>query len=183
MLPVDVMLPQPTRVALVWKERFLGISRTTQANGWGLLLSDQRLIGPENLLTPPVAAVGGVASLLFDGNTITVSLDESDVVGGLAQRELPNARASGWPRDHIRAMTSPEDCLVVFGGIDSTRSLPATRLKIEVGQITIDPSFTLPNDAHGASVIATRDGNLVGIVAIESGRTRLLDVPSLVDQK
>ena len=71
-------------------------------------------------------------------------------------------------------MTTPEDCLIVFGNIDDTRSLPATRINAKDGQLSIDPTFTLPKNAHGASVVATRDGKLVAIIAIKAGQPNLL---------
>ena len=174
LLPDGLMLPQPVRVALVWKQRFLGISKSTHANGWGLLLADNRLIGPVDLLTPPAAAVGGVAALQFEGTHITATAEQADIVAGLALLQLQDPLPGGWPLDRIRHMTKPEDCLIVFGSIDDTRSLPATRLSAKDGQLLIDPTFTLPQDAHGASVVAIRDGKLVAIIAIEAGRPHLL---------
>ena len=174
LLPDGSMLPQPVRVALVWKQRFLGISQSSHANGWGLLLADNRLIGPADLLTPPAAAVDGVAALQFEGTHITATAEQADIVAGLAFRQLQDPLSGGWPLDRIRHMTKPEDCLIVFGSIDDTRSLPATRLSAKDGQLLIDPTFTLPQDAHGASVVAIRDGKLVAIIAIEAGRPHLL---------
>jgi hypothetical protein len=175
-LPRGAMLPQPVRVAINWQQRFLGISQTTQASGWGLLLEDNRLIGPADLLTPPSAAMGGVAELQFDGRKLTVRQKQATVLEGLAIRPLRDARAGGWPLERLRPMTTPEDCLIVFGGIDDTRSLPATRLVANDAGLSIDPSFTLPTDAHGASVVAIRDGKLVAMIAIEAGRPVLLSI-------
>ncbi len=174
LLPDGSMLPQPVRVALVWKQRFLGIPQSTQANGWGLLLADNRLIGPADLLTPPETAVGGVAALQFEGTHIATKAEQADIVEGLALRQLQDPLPGGWPLDRIRQMTTPEDCLIVFGNIDDTRSLPATRINAKDGQLSIDPTFTLPKNAHGASVVATRDGKLVAIIAIKAGQPNLL---------
>lgn len=180
LLPDGVMLPHPLRIALVWNQRFLGISRSTQANGWGLLLADHRLIGPADLLTPPAAAVGGVASLQFAGTNITVTAEQTDIVAGLAVRQLDDALPGGWPRDRIRSIKTAEDCLIVFGSADDTRSLPATRLQVNDERIAIDPSFTLPPEAHGASVVAARDGKLVAIIAFEAGQPRFIRVEPLL---
>ena len=179
LLPDGSMLPQPVRVALAWKQRFLGIPQSTHANGWGLLLADNRLIGPADLLTPPAAAVGGEAALEFEGTHIKVSTEQADIVAGLAVRQLQDPLPGGWPPDRIRHMATPENCLIVFGSIDDTRSLPATRLSAKDGQLTIDPSFTLPDDAHGASVVAIHDGKLVAMIAIEAGRPILLSLESV----
>lgn len=179
-LPDGVMLPQPVRVALVWNQRFLGLTRSTQASGWGLLLADGRLIGPADLLTPPTAAAGGTASLQFEGKSITVAAEEADAVEGLAIRRFDDALPGGWPLDRVRRMETAEDCLIVFGGLDNTRSLPASRLRVNDERLELDPAFTLPKDAHGASVVAARDGKLVAIIAIEAGQPRLLSVDPLL---
>jgi len=180
LLPEGVMLPRPVRLALDWKQRFLGISRSVQANGWGLLLADQRLIGPADLLAPPAAAVDGVASLQFEGTEIAVSAEPIEVVEGLATRRLEAPLPGGWPLDQIRPLEAAEDCLVVFGGGDETRSLPATRILVMDERLSIDPSYTLPADAHGASLVGARDGKLVGIIAIEAGQPRLIGVGPLL---
>jgi hypothetical protein len=176
LLPDGAMLPRPVRVSLVWKQRFLGIAQLTQADGWGLLLADGRLIGPANLLVPPEAAVGGAAALQFEGKNLTATAEQTAVAEGLAIRQLEDTPSDGWPLDRIRHMTAPEDCLIVANGIDNTRSLPAARFSDEDGRLAIDPSFTLPEGAHGASVVAVRDGALVGLIAIEAGRPQLLNV-------
>ncbi len=178
-LPRGAMLPQPERLALFWQQRFLGLTQDNQARGWGLLLADQRLIAPADLLLPPSAAVAGVAELQFGGKKVAVRGELVDVVDGLAVRRTDESHGGGWPLDRIRDMQAPEDCLVVFGGIGDTRSLPASRLRIEDGELTIDPAFTLPADAHGASVVAARDGKLVALIGREAGRSRLLKVASI----
>ncbi len=176
LLPHDTMLPQPVRVALIWQQRFLGLAQSTQATGWGLRLADQRLIAPANVMVPPTAAIGGVAELQFDGTKLATTAKRVGVVDGLAVLSLPDAGPGGWPVERIRKMTAPEDCLIVFGGLDATRSLPATRLTIKDGRLSIDDSFSLPIDAHGASVVAVRDGLLVGMIAMQVGRPALLNV-------
>ena len=63
-----------------------------------------------------------------------------------------------------------------LGGIDNTRSLPASRFHVKDERLSIDPAFSLPKDAHGACVVAVRDGKLIAIIAIEAGQARLINI-------
>jgi paraquat-inducible protein B len=180
------ILPQPVKATIHWQEKLLGVRRSKEKSGWLLPMTDGRLLGPQNLLSLPADAVEQKASLQFEGIAVTVkdpkSNSPSDQTENLTLLEItdPNIKLPGpWPTQYVRQMEQAEDCLIVTGSRDSILPLAAGRLQRHDGEWQIDPSFALNADAHGACIVAVRDGSLVGILVVENGLLRIA-FPELV---
>lgn len=175
------VLPQPVKATLQWQEKLLGIRRSKQRTGWLLPMAGRHLLGPRNLLSLPADAVEHQeASLQFEGLAIAIKASEAkppaEQTGKLALLEItdPNIELPGhWPIQHVRRMDQAEDCLIVTGSRDSILPLATGRLQQHEGEWQIDPSFTLSASAHGACIVAVRDGFLVGILVVEKGLLRI----------
>ncbi|MEO2045153.1 MAG: MlaD family protein [Pirellulales bacterium] len=174
------ILPQPVKATIHWQEKLLGVRRSKEKTGWLLPMTDGRLLGPQNLLSLPADAVEQKASLQFEGIAIPIkapaSNPPSDQAEELTLLEIadPNIRLPGpWPTQQLRRMEQAEDCLILTGSRDSILPLAANRLQRHDGDWRIDPSFALNADAHGACIVAVRDGSLVGILVVEKGLLRI----------
>jgi paraquat-inducible protein B len=174
------LLPQPIKATLQWQETLLGIGRDKQRIGWVLPMANGRLLGPRNLLLLPADAVGQKASLQFEGHTMEITdigtNNQSNQTGALILLAITDPKIylpGQWPSELVRRMEQPEDCLIVTGSRDSILPLPAHRLQQHQRECVIDSSFVLNPDTHGASVVAVRDGSLVGILLAEKGQLQI----------
>ena len=190
------VLPQPVRATLVWQESLLGFSRNKQRSGWLLPLAGRRLLGPHDLLTPPASAIDHRATLQFEGHAIALrkaaTSDPAGLSEDLALLEIADSKIklrAVWPLQKIRRLDRPEDCLIVTGSRDAIRPLPADRLvhtasqPQSTGDWTLVPSFALDPEAHGACIVAVRDGAVVGILVVENGQPRIAFPPESVVRK
>jgi paraquat-inducible protein B len=180
-LPEGSALPRPVRAALSWKERSLGFTRNRQREGWVLPLSDQRLLGPADLLIPPSSAIGGEAKLQLAGQQLSIAADKLDLHGKLATLELaePLTDVDVWPTSRLRDPEKIEEVLVVAETIESSFPLPKNRLSSAAGvrEWSVDPSFAIDPHLNGACVVSTKDGCVLGIVAVDKGQASVAFVP------
>lgn len=185
-LSPGVSLPQPLRVAVRWREKLLGFERDRQRQGWVIVLQDDRLLGPADLLLPIEGSVRNETTLEIGGQSLQLVADQGHRSGGLAVYSLPaefarTVRAERWPLDKIKPDASPQDCLATTGPQDMNFDLPASRLRRSDQGWLVDPSRSLNADAHGACVVLPNDGVLAGIMLWENGKARIVPVsPSLL---
>lgn len=67
LLPHGLVLPQPMRAALRWRERnYVGLARERQLDGWVLAIDGDRLIGPGDLLVPGKATTTHGSIALYE---------------------------------------------------------------------------------------------------------------------
>jgi hypothetical protein len=175
--PHLVPLPQPVRASLRWVEKRFGFSRQRQRAGWVLPLETGQLLGPMDLLTIPESAVGPAATLEVSGQQVPLTADATEVVGALARFRPPadwKPLETRWPSDRMRvAVQPPEDSLFTPGWHEASTVLAAAHLKPVEGTWAVDPSIPIPQDLHGAAVISTVDGRLVGLIVAEEGKARI----------
>ncbi len=177
-LPSGGTLPQPLRASLRWQTKVFGFRRDRQQSGWVLPLTDGRLFGPADLLSPVEDAVDGKTTFEAAGQSLVLTADNTSVIGPLAvvtsieSFAKPDAR---WPRERIKAADQPIDCLVITSGIEPL-SIAATRFTAsKIGWI-VDPAVSLTTDHHGACVVSRESGDVVGVVVIQD--TTAIVVPS-----
>jgi len=177
-------LPQPTRASLLWQERLLGITRNQQATGWVVAIEGGRLLGPASVVAPPAGALEGSSRIELLGQEFPLAKNNVRQASGLGLATVsvptPTPLADAWPMTKIRAVTEPEPCLLVAGDNSDVVPLTANRLIAAEGSWQIDPAVTLPANAHGAAVVAARDGGLIGIALVASGPPRVAFVTDVL---
>jgi hypothetical protein len=175
LLPEGLSLPRPLRASLQWRERKFGIRRTQTRQSWILPLADGRLLGPDDMLAPNLPEETGL-TLQVAGREIPVApapraSDEeaSDDSARLAVLDL-NVELDGahlWPIARVRRPAAPEDCLIVGSTDASVVPVAASRFTRENGRWRVDPSLPVSRTKHhGACVVATSDGSLVGLAIV-----------------
>lgn len=177
-LPSDLKLPQPTRVALRWREKRFGFERTRRRDGWALALEDGRWLGPANLFVPDLEALPGSGVLEIAGKEASlkgVSIPAGQVLANIPieNSSLPETR---WPNKQLSVLTEAEDCLASTGTTGLNIALPASRLTPVAGGWRIDSSVAIPPDAHGACVVSTKRGEVIGVIVVESGKASVAKI-------
>ena len=143
---------------------------------WALLLDNGELVAPSELLSASVNAIPESSRLEFEGGEHPFVRDSVQRQGRLAFFSVGTDAADPsklWPTGEIRAADQPENCLIVSGTQDSHLPLPAARISKVGPRWQVDPSFTINPEWQGASVIATDDGSLLGLLLFEKGQTNV----------
>jgi paraquat-inducible protein B len=177
-LPSGGMLPKPVRASLRWQTKVFGFRRDRQRSGWVLPLSDGRLFGPADLLSPVAEALDGKTTLEAAGQSLVVTADNTSVIGPLAVVTSTESFAepdTRWPRERIKRSDEPIDCLVITSGIEPL-SISAARFTASKVGWSVDPAVSLTADHHGACVVSRETGDVVGVVVIQD--TAAIVVPS-----
>ena len=177
LLPADAPLPEMRRVARRWVDPILGIGRDRKIQGWALLLEDGRLLTSQQLLALPENEKDEDVFLEFEGEEVRLDQETVEMVGEVATLRLPSSVTlvtNGWPFTRIRYPDKPEDCLVVTGVAGDELPLPAARISQRDGQWDVDPALPLAADWQGATVVAAKDGWLIGILAFDKGQARVV---------
>ena len=181
-LPNAMTLPHPTRAALAWREKRLGLTRTRQREGWVLALSDDRLLGPADLILPPEGAVDGKATLQLAGQQISVSAEKIELYGKLATLQLDQAleKVVSWPTDRLRTPTAIENVFILAESAESSFPIPANRLTATSGvdEWDVAPSFSISPQLHGSCVVSQTDGCVLGLIVIDRGVAHVAFAPA-----
>ncbi len=184
-LPGGAELPRALRGLLRWERRTLGIRRTRQREGWYLVLANQLVLAPADLLSVPEEAVEQQATLELAGFDLRLRPEQVERAGRLARIDV-SARTdtrlpADWPLEALRVADDVEDCLIVTAFRDGSVPLPASRLTERANAWEVDPAVPLDADVHGAPVVAMRDGALIGLVVVEpKGRYVALITSTLI---
>ncbi|HUG71048.1 MAG TPA: MlaD family protein [Pirellulaceae bacterium] len=180
-LPEALTLPQPARATLTWREKRLGLTRTRQREGWLLALSDNRLLGPADLLIPPDTALDGEATLQLLGQEIAISAERMELHGKLATLRLdePLKDAVAWPLDRTRKPQAIEEVFTFAESAESGFPIPANRLGATPGvdEWDVAASFSISPQLHGACVVSRTDGSVLGLIVVDRGVARIAFVP------
>jgi hypothetical protein len=169
-------LPQPLRASLRWTEKKFGFSRQRQREGWLLPLDKNRLLGPTDLLTVPTQAIEQSAILAVNGREMALGKDSSQSFGEVslwtATKDLA-LPTTAWPRERLRVPQQLEDGVLVPGWQEPSTVLAAAHLKAAEKSWLISAKVPIPADLHGAALISSMDGKLIGITIAEKGRARV----------
>ncbi|QEG35499.1 Paraquat-inducible protein B [Bythopirellula goksoeyrii] len=167
LLPENVPIPQPM-LGVSRGEKQLGLFGGRQRRGWILVLENEKLLGPADLLT---AEDEENRELEISGKTLDLNIPESTTSHRLATRRIAenlSGNDSVWPAARIRSITDganlPAELVVTCGTDNLTIPLSTDRMEIQKDQWKIDPAIPLDVDWHGASVLSAEDGYLIGIV-------------------
>lgn len=178
-LPNDAVLPVPQRAVVRWEERSFGFRRTRERAGWLLLLSDGRLLGPADVLLPTESALGPIL-LEIAGQELVLVADRVQRLGSLATIHPTDFKADGqiaWKTASIRRGASdPEDCLAVTDSQSPPIPIAASSLQAHASAWDIRIATGLSAAHHGAAVIATKDGRLIGQLLFDRGKALIATI-------
>lgn len=172
--------PLPVRVSLEWAERSFGFRRQRSRSGWALLLSDGRLVGLSNLLTPVDEALEGVTALACEGTSINLAPEIVKVTGDLAVvsgQKFPASASQRCQPGRLRRAAVPEDVIVVTPGLAGEFGIAASRFTTEDGRWLIAPEVPLTASHNGAPVVSRKTGHVLGFVSVSGSGNRVIPVP------
>lgn len=176
-MPNNGMRPAPQRGVVRWDEKSFGFRRQRERSGWLLLLANGHLFGPADVLLPCDNALNSI-TLEVAGEKITLDAEKAKRLGSLAtyRLDLPPAeekRLPQWPTKRLRAATEPEDCLIVADTQTEPLPIAASSLVAKESAWELRSPTGLSLAWHGASVIASKDGQLVGLLLFENGKAQV----------
>ncbi len=156
----------------------LAVLGAGRQRGWLLPLSDGRLLGPANVL----AGEDDEEYLLeVSGQEFSLPLEGLQSASALAVCRLPtelDADVENWPAAKVRTAEEPEEVIVTCGSDDMTMPVSTERMSVSVDPEepgwSVDPSVPLDDQWHGASVVAARDGQVIGILIRSGDRSRIV---------
>jgi paraquat-inducible protein B len=170
--PGNGRLPEPQRAVVRWTEKMFGFNRNYDRSGWVLLLDNQRLLGPADLLLPTERPVGDI---LLEVAGLQQKLDPKQIErsGDVATITL-TAAAEGvatWPQQRIRKPTEPEDMLIIIDPQLPPHPLAASNVKPQAAIWEIDATNKMNPTWNGATVVAVKDGQLIGTLIFQQSRS------------
>ena len=176
-MPNNGLRPAPQRGVARWDEKSFGFRRQRERSGWLLLLANGHLLGPADVLLPTESALSAI-TLEVAGEKITLDAERTQRLGSLAtyRLELPPAeekRLSPWPTKRLRQATEPEDCLIVADAQIEPLPIAASSLIAKESAWELRSPTGLSPAWHGAAVIASKDGQLVGLLLFENGKAQV----------
>ena len=182
-LPNDAPLPMPQRAVARWEERSFGFRRSRERAGWLLLLSDGQLLGPADVLLPTESALGPIL-LEIAGQELVLTAEHTQRLGSLAtlrstdlKSEISDFQLDGvtaWKRSSLRHdVREPEDCLAVTDSQSPPIPIAASSLQARDSVWDVRSSNGLGPAHHGAAVISTKDGHLIGQLLFDRGKASI----------
>ncbi len=175
-LPDDATLPAPQRAVARWEERSFGFRRERERAGWLLHLSDGRLLGPADVLLPTENSLGPIR-LEFAGQDLVLDAESTERLGSLAlfrPKKLSTESLAAWPMARVRrAVTDPEDCLAVTDSQSPPIPIAASSLQRRDQVWDIRSSTGLSPAHHGAIILSTKDGHLIGQLLFDRGKASI----------
>ncbi len=170
----DHQRPRPVRAVLSWQRELtwqdkllLQWTPERQRVGW-LLPVDEGFLGPTDMLTTPPDALPGSAGLVLPKTLKNLDLDAAPSTELL---QILPAEHGDRPWSSLRRAQTPEDTLIVATPDMTPRFVTADRYQPDTAERwTLDSRPELDPGWHGASVVATSDGALIGVLlATEEG--------------
>ncbi len=185
-LPNGAQLPMPQRAVARWEERSFGFRRSRERTGWLLLLSNGQLLGPADVLLPTENALGPI-TLEIAGQELVLTLEQTQRLGSLAmfrstdlKSEISNFKLDGvtaWKTASIRSdVSDPEDCLAVTDSQSPPIPIAASSLQARDSVWEVRSAIGLSPAHHGAAVISTKDGRLIGQLLFDRGKASIATI-------
>ena len=181
------LLEVPVHIATLrldarWQQKRLGFTRERSLSGYGLVVSTKsgpQMIVPRDLVTPVSEALAESYALRlydhaggevgkFDEGLQPVGEMTSNSVGAFSLPESPGL--SGTRADQLRVPSGTESVLVVPDP-KSTRviSLGEHQLLPGAGKWTVTTDESISDSWHGAPVVSTSDGKVIGVFIVQGG--------------
>ena len=174
-LPAGAVMPAPMRAVIGW-EQGRWIKSEQSRRGW-VLQTEGGLLGPADLLNPSDKVDPDSVVLEVAGRAVPLTSGPAWTDGRLALLDVRVTPVS-WPASSRRFPIEPEDCLAVADPAGAVLPLTDTRLTPEGQWWQIDSAISIDPAWHGASVLARRDGMLVGMILVEKDAARVAVLPN-----
>ncbi len=191
LLPAGVALPRLMRATLTWEEGRILRSKSTLA-GW-MHAAPEGLVAPWDLLNAPEDARGDRAVLAVAGRTFelenlsaadvrridgsALGVLSSDLFGEAWPGLLQSHRAAAGVNPEGRALTEPEDLILVRDVGRDPLGVDSSRLRMEGDRVTIDRRIAISADWHGALAMARNDGAVIGCVTVSEDEVAIRPLP------
>jgi len=166
------LLPRPVRARLRWAAGRWW-SGDDAREGWLIPIAGG-VLAPADLVNPPTAARQGSGVLEANGAARPLAELASTAAGtGVVRLPWAELGAPAEKMPALRAMTAPEDCLLIGDPASPPRPLATHAL---------DPDFLITDAGldrswHGAAAVARSDGAIVALVSVDTkGHARLLPI-------
>ncbi len=169
-LPEGVETPRPV-LGIRTQSSALGALGAGRERGWLLLLQDGRLLGPANVLTGAEDAEYQLELAGVEAELPLADLKQTDSLAcGRLDIEI-DAQVATWPEYELRAATKPEPLVITCGSAEKTVPVAAPRLTVEADGWLVEPSVPLDDSWHGAAVLSSHDGMVIGILLRTNDRS------------
>ena len=190
LLPPGSALPRLVRATLSWGEGRV-LRRRAERSGW-MLVTEDGLLGPANLLTAPAGGTRGEAIVAVAGASLSLAGLASeghvrDAGAGLRWLSVASL-VDGWeairPQGSNtstighRVLLEAEDLILVRDGGRAPMAIAKSRLSMQGDGMVVEPGVPLTSSWHGAAVMARSDGALAGMLLVEEGVARIVPIPS-----
>lgn len=181
---VDFPLPPTVVLRSTWKQKYLGFTRTYDDDASAVVVATdkgQRLFAPSGPTQVPddalddswhldVFAAGSDGPLAELGGKPKVNPLPCDLAEIRLQHNVPRNQTIA--ADRLRTPAEPEDCCLVrsvagdAGESSVIHSLSRVALSESGDCWQVDPEGADLDDWHGAAVVATSDGALIGLLVV-----------------
>ncbi len=173
-LPEGLVPPQPVEGEVSWRSGRLLRSRNVQ-RAW-LLPTAEGLLAPADFAHQvPVEDADDLTVQL--GDWIVATVPERRGEGAVRILAAPEPIESPWPRERMRRLGDPEDCMVYAGKALPAQSIASYRLLASPRGWEVSEDVRFSREWHGAPVIARRDGALVGLLIVREGGAHIAPLP------
>lgn len=163
--------PQPLLASLRWEYAgYFNWWQTGERQGWVLPVAEG-LLGPADLLTPVKEAQKDTTFLAIGEMELLLGEQAKEYAPGVVILPYSNDSYTPWPRTRQRAVSEPEDTLVVTSFTEAARFVTADHYQKEAEHWLVDLAFSA--DWHGACVVSASNGDLIGILLVEKEQTKV----------
>ena len=169
----------PIRATLRWDRKRLGFTRSSQRQGWLLLLDNDRLLGLARHLQPDENAIEETVIFEMSGLEFPYLPARLKANGALSTYDLDVSLPdqTKWSLDKIRRPDSKEDCLIVSDPQAAGAPLSAMHIEEEKeDRWLIAPSISYNTALDGACVVSREDGSLIGFLDLSRGQAEVVFV-------
>lgn len=162
--------PVPNLALGVWRKHGFVRARFGSKSSWILPLDDRRIVGLSDTLQPSEKG----NTLELNGKTVSLTPDRVQLHDELAISVTDTEFSSSWPLDKLRAAKDVEDLILVHG---DGQTIEVNTARLSAGDNAtwnVDSIVTLDDQWRGACAISVRNGDIVGLCAINDGVAKIV---------
>ncbi len=174
--------PNSYRAALKWQQTSFGFSINKQRLGWALVLDDQTILCPGELVLPPEGAIPGTVLLEVAGisqsnvtprETIPLSGGKSFVRIPLDTKPALSDSPFSSNKPLARSLKGLADVLIIGPVADDSVLIDKSRLKQTEAGWQIDSEVKIPFELNGSPVLQLPAANMIGYLVLEKNNARI----------
>ncbi|MBL4769617.1 MAG: MCE family protein [Planctomycetes bacterium] len=173
-LPLGLAPPVPLEGKLSWRKGNI-LRFATSHRAW-LLPLEGGLVGPAEFFELPESYKEDSLVFLAADKQLN-TLPPVRVVGELGICDWDDAEGRGWPKNRMRNLEQPEDCMVYAGPDLAPQSVAAYRMLRTPRGMEVSEDVRFSAEWHGAPVVARSDGHLIGVLLLVEGNAHIAPIP------